>query len=84
MAQIRRAAISVACNIVEGSARRSEAEYLNFLNIACGSANETEYLIGLSNRLTFMENSVAEPLMSTYAKLGAKIQALINALNSKP
>jgi four helix bundle protein len=34
--QLRRAAISSAANIVDGSARRAEGEYLNFLNIAAG------------------------------------------------
>ena len=50
-AQIRRAAVSIATNIVEGCARRSRREYLSFLNIATGSASEVRYLCDLSYRL---------------------------------
>jgi four helix bundle protein len=49
--QIRRCAVSITANIVEGSARSSEGEYVNHLNIALGSAAELRYLIDLTCRL---------------------------------
>src|SRR5438067_12895159 len=47
-AQLRRAAVSVAANLVEGCARRSQRDYLHFVGIAIGSASEVRYLVQLS------------------------------------
>jgi len=78
--QIRRAAVSVPSNIVEGCARDSEAEYLRFLNIAFGSLRELRYQLSLSKRLGFLLNedlSLLEPkIVETEKVLNGLIRAL--------
>ena len=78
--QLRRAAVSVPSNIVEGCARDSEAEYLRFLNIAFGSLRELHYQLSLSKRLGFLRNqdlSLLEPkIVETEKVLNGLIRAL--------
>ena len=78
--QIRRAAVSVASNIVEGCARDSGADYLRFLNIAFGSLRELHYQLNLSKRLGFLPNedsSLIEPKVEEAEKV---LNGLIRAL----
>lgn len=78
--QLRRAAVSVACNIVEGSARRSSREYVSFLNVAAGSAAEACYLSELSGRLGYVTSAQCAELLKGFNELRAKLHALINSL----
>jgi four helix bundle protein len=78
--QLRRAAVSVPSNIVEGCARSSEGEYLRFLEIAYGSAKEVEYQIGLSRRLEFLEESAHDDLATRASETAKVLNGLIKAL----
>ena len=74
--QLRRAAISIPSNIVEGAARCSEAEYLHFLDTAYGSAREVEYQVGLAFHLGYL----SEPSHRTLSALSVETSKVLNGL----
>jgi four helix bundle protein len=78
--QIRRAAISIPSNIVEGCARNSEAEYLRFLNIAFGSLRELHYQLGLANRLGFIGDQEFSLIETKVIETEKVLNGLIRAL----
>jgi len=54
--QMRRAAVSVPSNIVEGCTRKSQIEYVYFLEIAYGSLMELHYQFDLAKRLGYLKD----------------------------
>ena len=79
-AQLRRGAVSVPTNLVEGCSRRSTKDYLHFVEISLGSASEVGYLLGLAHRLGFLASLDSEPLASRYGELSRGLQRLLGSL----
>ena len=80
--QIRRGAVSVPTNLVEGCARRSERDYLHFVTTAIGSASEVRYLTDLAMRLEFANVTDGERLKVGYGRVVKALQALVTSLSS--
>lgn len=68
--QLRRAAISVPTNIVEGTGRQSKNELRQFVNIALGSLAETEYLLEFCFRLTYLKEESYNRLENLRKEVG--------------
>ena len=74
--QIRRAAVSIPANIVEGHKRRSKREFANFISIAEGSLEELKYYLQLSKDLGFITENLAEPLYQRAEEIGRMLSGL--------
>jgi four helix bundle protein len=76
--QMRRAAVSVPANIVEGSARRNRNEYIQFLYIAKSSLAELDYYIRFTKECGYLDTNKYEELWLN-AQEGLKtLQGLIS------
>ena len=82
-AQVRRAAISVAANIVEGCARSSHSEYLRFLEIAYGSARELQYEVSLCERLGYLSCTASASLHHECTDTAKALNGLLRSLRAK-
>ncbi|MGC4040368.1 MAG: four helix bundle protein [Flavobacterium sp.] len=80
--QLRRATLSIPTNISEGCGRSSDKDFNQFLNIALGSANETEYLLILSHDLNYISDDYFKKLENQINTIKSKIYNLKEKLTS--
>ena len=85
-AQLRRAAVSITCNIAEGYGRTTRGEYLNHISIARGSLFEVEALCHVCASLEFLNADDLAPVANHLMHLRRMLRRLKEGLerNRKP
>ncbi len=83
VSQMRRCAISIVANIVEGYGRRTIKDKLSFLYISRGSLNELEYYFDLSYELKYFDNEKYYNLINLREEVGKLLNGFINSYQSK-
>jgi four helix bundle protein len=75
ISQIRRASVSIANNLAEGSARKTQKDQASFTTVSYGSLLEVLNLLILASDLKFIEEE-------KYMELRPLIEEIANKLNS--
>jgi len=75
--QLRRAALSIILNFIEGFARSNPKVYQNFLKISYGSLKETDYLINFSYKEKYIIDNEYKILQEQLEEIGKMLWTLM-------
>ncbi len=78
--QIRRASMSIPTNIAEGCGRNTDREFAQFLQIAMGSASETEYQLILARDLEFLSKDDYEMFHNNVEEVKRMLTSLLKTI----
>ena len=84
VAQMRRAAVSIPCNIAEGAARQGKKEFRNFVSMAQGSLSELDTQLELSVLLGYLGEDDLKEISSQLLGVDKMLTGLIRSLSVKP
>lgn len=72
--QLRRAAVSVPCNIAEGQGRLTRREFHQFLGYARGSLLEVETQVLIASNLKYLQENQVKRLRELSAEVGRSLK----------
>ena len=79
--QMRRAAVSIASNIAEGSARGTKKDFKQFVMIARGSTCELQTQLLIAGRLGFASEQTVEELIGKANEIASMLSGLSKYLS---
>jgi len=81
--QMRRASVSVASNIAEGAARRTNKDFIHFLHMALGSASELDAQIEIVVRAGIADKDEMKVLQNRVGDVSKMLYGLIRSVEQK-
>ena len=78
--QMRRSALSILLNTVEGSGKKSKKDFTRFLNIALGSTLELDVCIKVSDDLEYIVDTERKDFENAIEIIYKKLSALRKSL----
>lgn len=81
--QLRRAALSVPLNIIEGYSRFKPQTHIHFLEIAFGSLKETHYLVEFSYKEKLMTMNETRKLLGLCIEIEKMLYAKLRTMKNK-
>jgi four helix bundle protein len=79
--QLRRAAVSIPSNIVEGQGRKTTRDFFHYLSISNGSLQELETQVILASRLNYLDEDPQSEILDRSAEVGRLINGLVKSLS---
>ncbi len=80
ISQLRRASVSVASNIAEGSCRNTNGEFIHFLGISAGSMAEVDTQFIIANRLGLIDDLLLNDFSNKCDKISNKLWRLKSSM----
>jgi len=80
--QVLRSTSSISANIAEGYGRRKGAEFVHFLYIARGSANESMDWYEKLHRLGYINTAISKKRQAQLGEIRAMLSGMINKISS--
>ncbi len=81
--QLRRSALSIPLNIIEGFARQRRKEHLRFLEISYGSLKETKYLLHFAYKEKHLSQRSYRETIDLAEEVGRLLWSSMKTLRNK-